>query len=88
MNKSIGSTYESTVVILDNQSYENCIFRNCDIIYKGTSGINIVGCKFYDCSWKLEGSAANTLQFLRTMYKGMGDFGKQMVEATFENIKK
>ncbi|OKB33538.1 hypothetical protein A9F12_20605 [Klebsiella pneumoniae] len=28
------------------------------------------------------------LTFLKIMYKDMGEFGKKMVEATFENIKK
>jgi len=88
MIKSIKSTFEKTTVTLDNHYFENCIFKDCVIVYTGTSGINLVGCKFYNCQWRLDGAASNTMQFLRSMYKDMGDFGKQMVEATFENIKK
>lgn len=88
MNRSYNGTYEATTVQLDGHLYENCTFRDCDIIYKGSGNVNLIGCKFYDCRWKLDGAAANTLKFLRTMYKDMGDFGKEMVEATFENIKK
>ncbi|SKA20059.1 hypothetical protein [Pantoea eucalypti] len=88
MSKSYSSVYEKTTVVLDGHHFEDCTFRECVIIYKGTSGVNLIGCKFYDCQWKLDGAAANTLQFLRTMYQGMGDFGKAMVEETFKNIKK
>ncbi|MXP48882.1 hypothetical protein FD733_03805 [Pantoea sp. Eser] len=88
MIKSIKSTFEKTTVILDNHYYEECTFKDCIIVYAGTSEINLVGCKFFDCQWRLDGAASNTIQFLRSMYKDMGEFGKQTVEAKFENIKK
>ncbi|MCW0309093.1 MULTISPECIES: hypothetical protein [Pantoea] len=88
MNKSIRSIYEDTTVKLDNTAFEDCTFKNCLLIYAGTTGLSLTGCKIINCNWKLEGPASNTIMFLKSMYKDMGPFGKQMVEATFENIKK
>ncbi len=88
MMRFISSTFKNTTVDLDGSHYENCTFQNCDIRFRGTALFGLVGCKFESCKWSLDGPAANTIQFLRLMYKDMGDFGKQMVEATFENIKK
>ncbi|EAA0780058.1 hypothetical protein CV237_002104 [Salmonella enterica subsp. enterica serovar Javiana] len=88
MNKNISNMYRNTTVDLDGQYFEKCIFQNCTIRFSGNDLFSLVGCKFESCKWSLDGPAANTIQFLRLMYKDMGDFGKQMVEATFENIKK
>ncbi|EIV6705582.1 TPA: hypothetical protein ACW71V_004066 [Klebsiella aerogenes] len=88
MMRFISNTFEGGIIKLDGAHYENCIFKNCDIRFGGTAPFGLVGCRFDSCRWTLEGPASNTIEFLRLMYKDMGDFGKQMVEATFENIKK
>lgn len=88
MNKFIASQFIDESIKLDGNHFENCTFTNCEIVFKGTSVFNLVGCRFNHCRWKFEGPAANTMNFLKIMYKEMGEFGKQMVEATFENIKK
>lgn len=83
-----GNTFESAIIKLDGMHYENCTFKKCDIRFGGTAPFGLVGCTFDSCKWTLEGPASNTIEFLRLMYKDMGDFGKQMVEATFKTIKK
>lgn len=88
MNKFISSTFNNTVVELDGNHFEKCVFENCEIVYKGLQPFNLINCNFIACKWKLEGAASNTINFLKVMYKDMGEFGKKMVEATFENIKK
>lgn len=88
MIKHISSEFDDTTVELDGHHYENCKFRNCWVIYKGVSPFNLISCNFSGCKWKFEGPASNTIHFLRMMYTEMGTFGQQMVEATFENIKK
>ena len=88
MNKFISSTFNNTVVELDGNHFEKCVFENCEIVYKGLQPFNLINCNFIACKWKLEGAASNTINFLNIMYKDMGEFGKKMVEATFENIKK
>lgn len=72
---------------LDNNTYINCNFTNCTLEFGGESPVDLAGCNFIQCEWILSGHAQNTLSFLSGMYHGMGDFGKNMVEGTFDNIK-
>lgn len=80
--------FNNQKIILDGFAYTDCTFRACTIIYSATEPFALVGNAFYDCLWSFEGPAANTLHFLRSMYKDMGEVGRQMVDLTFENIKK
>ncbi|MEH3452378.1 hypothetical protein [Phytobacter diazotrophicus] len=87
MRKYISSTLVDEFIELDGNHYEKCTFKNCEIVFKGLLPFNLIGCDFIGCKWRFDGPAANTMNFLKIMYKDMGAFGKQMVEATFENIK-
>lgn len=87
MITNVGNVYSGVRVSLDNQSYRDCIFQNCVIEYAGTGPISLVGCKFNDCQWAFAGPAQNTINFMQMMYHHMGDFGKEMMEATFNNIR-
>ena len=87
MIQNISNTYNGVRVSLDNQSYKNCVFKNCIIEFGGTGPIALDGCDFNQCQWVFTGNAQNTLNFMRLMYHNMGDFGKSMIEATFNNIK-
>ncbi|HAZ6604220.1 TPA: hypothetical protein J0610_002251 [Escherichia coli] len=87
MSKIVGKTYKNQKVILDGNTYENCGFFSCSIVYTGNGSISLINNTFTDCTWSFEGAAANTLQFLSVIYRDMGDFGRELVEATFRNIK-
>jgi hypothetical protein len=80
-------TFTNSTVRLDNNEYVNCKFEKCIIEFAGEGPVGLDGCAFSGCQWVLVGYARNTLNFLGSMYHGMGDFGKEMVEATFTNIK-
>ena len=81
------NTYSGVRVRIDNQTFEGCIFQNCIIEYAAEGPISLSGCSFNECQWVFVGSAQNTLNFMQVMYHGMGEFGQQMIEATFNNIK-
>jgi len=81
------STFIGQTVRLDHGSYEDCIFKNCVIEYGGQGPISLIDCTFDNCHWQLVGAAINTVIFLKTMYENMGDFGKSMVDQTFNSIK-
>ena len=87
MNTVLNSTFENTSVNLDNTSFEGCKFTRCRMVFGGTGPVSLVNCTFNDVSWHMTGPAENTLSFLRAMYHGMGDQGKSIVEATFEQIR-
>lgn len=80
-------TFNGGNIRLDNNTYVNCKFTGCIIEFGAEGPIALDGCNFDKCEWVLVGYAKNTLGFLSSMYHGMGEFGQQMVEATFQNIK-
>lgn len=88
MSKFQNCTFNNSTVRLDNNEYFKCVFDKCVIEYAGEGPISLDSCSFNSCEWVLVGYARNTLQFLSSMYHGMGEFGQHMVEATFNNIKK
>ncbi len=87
MNQNIDNTYVGVKISLDNQIYKNCSFTNCVIEYSGNGTISLTGCRFDNCQWLFSGPAQNTINFMQMMYHNMGDFGRKMIEATFDNIR-
>jgi hypothetical protein len=83
-----GKEFNNETVRLDGNNYVRCVFRNCQIQFGGTDNVGLDTCEFYECKWTFVDAAQRTLEFMAAMYHGMGDFGKDLVEKTFENIKK
>lgn len=87
MIENINNSYSGARVRIDNQIFKNCIFSNCVIEYAAEGPISLSGCTFNNCQWVFVGAAQSTLNFMQTMYHSMGDFGRGMIESTFDNIK-
>lgn len=87
MIKNISNTYSGGKVQLDNNSFTKCSFNNCIMEFGGTGAVELNECSFNNVQWVFTGAAQNTLNFLHGMYNGMGEGGKQLVEATFNNIR-
>ena len=73
--------------VLDGNTYENCAFSACAIIYCGGEIPNIVGCAFDDCQWHFEEAAERTLAFLHYFYHGMGEEGRALVDQAMDLIR-
>ena len=57
-----GKTYEGEPIDLDNNTYRDCIFIDCNFRY---SGIGIVGhLNATGCTWDLHGAALRTFDFI------------------------
>ncbi len=58
-------TITSQRVLLDGNEYLNCLFIDCELIYRGGA------CTFQSntrrCSWFFEGAAMNTIGILREL---------------------
>jgi hypothetical protein len=87
MIKNISNTYDGGKVQLDNNSFTKCSFNNCIMEFGGTGPVELNECGFNNVQWVFTGAAQNTLNFLHGIYSGMGEGGKQLVEATFDNIR-
>jgi hypothetical protein len=86
VNQVEGESFADETVVLDYTSYRNCTFENCAIVFHGHGSIGLVDCEFDNCDWVFNDAAANTLQFMATMYQHGGG-ADQIIEQTFDNIR-
>ena len=63
-----GALYNHETIALDGESFSDCEFRSCRLIYAGGAVPQLRGCKFDDCEWRLEGPAADTHAFMKLMW--------------------
>ena len=80
--------YEDTTEGLDGNVYKACEFYRCRLVYRGGLPPAVSECRFTDCQWIFEDAADRTIAFMRAMYHGMDEGGRQIIDATFENIRK
>jgi hypothetical protein len=88
MIRNVRNTYENVTVKLDNSEFIGCRFLNCTLEYSGIGPVSLQGCSFNNVNWVFTGPAQNTLIFMRGIYHEAGEGGKQLIEKTFENIRK
>ncbi|MEN4608173.1 hypothetical protein ABEH06_12945 [Pantoea agglomerans] len=87
MKKVNGGLMANTRVPLDNTLYDGVTFRNCTMVYTGEGGdMGLQNCILENCSWEFNGAAANTLNFLEGLSKGMGPSGKDLVRKLLTNV--
>ncbi len=79
--------FDGSREIIDGNEYVNCEFQKCNLIFQGGDLPTINGCKMVDCTWSFDQAAMRTVQFMQAIYGGMGDGGKQLIEATFNTIR-
>lgn len=63
-----GVSYNHQTVALDGETFSDCEFAACRLIYSGGEPPTFESCRFADCEWKFEDAAANTLAFLKVMW--------------------
>ena len=79
--------FDEEIVVLDGNRYEKCTFTRCKIKFLGHAPVYMHTCKFDEgCEHILDGPAGLTVNFLAAVYSA-GEWGKILVEQTFENIK-
>ena len=64
----MATIFNHETVALDGESFSDCEFRDCRLVYSGGEPPVFAGCSFHDCEWKLEGPAAHTLAHLKAMW--------------------
>ena len=63
-----GESYNHQTVELDGETFSNCAFAACRLVYSGGEVPQFEGCRFDDCEWKFEEAAGHTLSFLKTLW--------------------
>lgn len=77
----VRTTFEGSVVILDGCNFIRCVFRRCEIIYRGAS-FGLESCDFDNCNYNFQEAAGRTLEFLHML--GQGPEGRKLVEQIFD----
>ena len=61
-------SYNHQTVVLDGESFSNCDFAACRLVYSGGPLPEFEGCRFDKCDWKFEDAASQTLAYLKLMW--------------------
>ena len=85
--ENTGKTFSSASETIDGNTYTDCRFENCKLLYRGGDMPRISGCHFENCQWQFEDAAERTLVLLRQLDHGMGTGGAQLVEATLAQLR-
>jgi len=83
-----GKTFKNETIDIDFNQFSKCQFENCTLVYHGYGVIGMDGCSFNNVNWSFADAAASTLQFMHGLYHGAGEGGKNLIELTFNNIRK
>jgi hypothetical protein len=78
-----GVVYNHETVSLDGETFEDCEFRACRLVYAGGEVPKFTGCRFDACEWKYDEAAARTLAYLKVVW-GVGD--KAQIQAQIKQI--
>jgi hypothetical protein len=78
-----GDIYNHETVSLDGETFSDCEFRDCRLVYTGGEPPVFRGCSFIGCDWKYDEAAARTLAHLKLVWS-VG--GKTSVQALIKDI--
>lgn len=76
-------SYNHQTVMLDGETFSQCQFSACRLVYAGGPLPQFDGCHFEACEWKFEDAAARTLSYLKLMWS-VG--AKATVQTTIKEI--
>lgn len=75
--------FNHETVPLDGESFSDCEFRDCRMVYSGGSLPIFDGCRFDGCDWKFDDAAARTLAHLKLIW---AQGGKAPVQGLIKEI--
>lgn len=63
----VGRVFDNRPIPLDGRVYENCYFRNCQLIYRGGPPPSFINCEFQGNRFRFLAQAGNTLSYLQSL---------------------
>ena len=61
-------SYNHQTVVLDGETFSDCDFTACRMVYSGGELPQFERCRFDGCDWKFEAAAAQTLSYLKQLW--------------------
>ncbi len=80
-------SFKNERVDLSDNAFHSCTFENCELVYHGDRSPTFDDNQFIDLVFLFTDAAIRTIYFLSNMYHA-GNGGREVVERTFENIRK
>lgn len=82
-----GKTFMNARVPLDDIAYVGCTFISCTFLYSATGVLNLSGNHITgNTNLEFSGAAADTLTLLQAVYRDFGDWGRETILKTFQQI--
>lgn len=78
-----GAIFNHETVLLDGESFSDCEFRACRMVYAGGEVPHFESCRFDSCEWKFDDAAARTLAHMKLVWSAGG---KAPVQALIKEI--
>jgi hypothetical protein len=75
--------FNRETVALDGESFEDCEFQACRLVYSGGKPPRFENCRFDDCDWRFDDAAARTLAHLKAVWAAGG---KAQIQALIKEI--
>ena len=81
------NVFRGEVIELDGCAFRQCVFEDCTLRFAATGPTELNGCSFDRSHLAPGGAAQLTLAYLQGFYQGLGDWGREAVEAWFEKVR-
>ena len=75
--------FNHETVALDGESFADCEFQDCRLVYSGGKPPHFDNCRFNGCEWRFDDAAQRTLAHLKVVW---GAGGKAPVQALIKEI--
>jgi hypothetical protein len=79
--KHRGNSFSHSILVVDGEEFEQCIFDNCTLIYKGGAIPKVNECTITSCKWIFGEAAQRTIQWLAILYKFDKTLGENVVSS-------
>jgi hypothetical protein len=70
--------YNHETVSLDGETFSDCQFQDCRLVYAGGKVPEFNDCRFDRCEWKYDDAAARTLAHLKLVWASGGKASVQL----------
>jgi hypothetical protein len=77
--------FRGETIQLNGNGFVKCRFMKCTLIYTGVGAVELTGCSFGGCEFRLEGPAADTAAFMKALYRIPGG-GRELVLSVFKDV--
>ena len=87
-----GRQFRGERLTVEGNEYINCDFADCVLVFSAArvdTPSAMIGNRFGPgIAWTFDGPARDTLDFLKALYHGFGDGGRERVEDIFASIRR